>query len=421
VGTVTGVRTAQQPQAPNREELEKLRRGEIEWTPRTFKFSVEVAFLGIDGMEVEVATGRGGGDCGYDFVSGKRYLVYAYRIQDNHLATNICSPTKPYELANEDIKFLGALPSLAPGVTIQGEIKRQLHSVKSGDAKTVGPVADASLVVEGVEERREIRADAQGRYRASGLRPGKYKVTLSLPEELIVHRPEQEVTIADRGCATVDYYVADNGRISGRVLDAEGQPAGKVDMWLVDAEAYDPVRYYGMSARTDHDGRYSFTAVPPGRYLIAVNLTRFPQPNDPTNAYPRTYYPGVAQASQASIITLAAGEKLTERDLRLPQRRPASVIQGIVMWADGSPVANAGISFRDVTYHDSRSNYGVEADAMGQFTINAYEGQTIVIEARSNRPYVSNGRNEPMERAQPVRISLANASEAVKIVITKLR
>jgi hypothetical protein len=161
--------------------------------------------------------------------------------------------------------------------------------------------------------------------------------------------------------------------------------------------------------------------VPPGRYLIAVNLTRFPQPNDPTNAYPRTYYPGVAQASQASIITLAAGEKLTERDLRLPQRRPASVIQGIVMWADGSPVANAGISFRDVTYHDSRSNYGVEADAMGQFTINAYEGQTIVIEARSNRPYVSNGRNEPMERAQPVRISLANASEAVKIVITKLR
>jgi hypothetical protein len=421
VGTVTGVRTAQQPQAPNREELEKLRRGEIELTPRTFKFSVEVAFLGVHGMEVEVATGRGGGDCGYDFVSGKRYLVYAYRIQDNRLGTNICSPTKPYELANEDIKFLGALSSLAPGVTIQGEIKRQLHNVKSGDAKTVGSVADASLVVEGVEERREIRADAQGRYRASGLRPGKYKVTLSLPEELIVHRPEQEVTIADRGCATVDYYVADNGRISGRVLDAEGQPAEKVDMRLVDAEAYDPVRYYSMSERTDQDGRYSFTAVPPGRYLIALNLNRYPQPNDPTDAYPRTYYPGVAQASQASIITLAAGEKLTGRDLLLPQRRPASVIKGIVMWADGSPVANAGISFRDVTYHDSRSNYGIEADAMGQFTINAYEGQTMVIEARSNRPYVPNPSRDPMERAEPVRITLANPSEAVKIVITKLR
>lgn len=423
VGTVTGLRTVQRPHPRNQEELEKLRRAETEWwTPRTFTFSVDLAFLGVDGTEVEVSTGSGGGDCGYDFVSGKRYLVYAYRsTQGNRLVTSICSRTKPYEAADEDIKFLGKLPSISLGVTIYGEIKRQLHSVKTGDAKTVGPVADASLLVEGADERREISADEQGRYSVTGLRPGKYKVTLSLPEELTVNRPEQEVTVADRGCAAVDYYVTDNGRISGRVLDVEGLPAEKVDIWLVDAEAYDPVRYYGMSARTDQDGRYSFTAVPPGRYLMALNLNRYPQPNDPTNAYPRTYYPGVAQASQASIITLAAGEKLTQRNLQLPQRRPASVIKGIVMWADGSPVANAGISFRDVTYHDSLSNYGIEADAMGQFTINAYEGQTIVIEARSDRPYIINPRRGPMERAQPVRITLVNASEVVKIVITKLR
>ncbi len=423
VGTVTGVRTAQQPQARNREELDKLRRAEIDWTPRTFKFSVELAFLGVDGTEVEVATGRGGGDCGFDFVPGKRYLVYAYRsTQGNRLATGICSRTKPYETADDDIKFLGTLPSLSGGVTIYGEIKRQLHSVKSGNAKAVGPVADASLVVEGVDERREIRADAQGRYRVSGLRPGKYKVTLLLPEELIVHRPQQEVTITDRGCAAVDYFVADNGRITGRIFDAEGQPVPNVLVALVDADEHDLERDYAKLERADQNGRYSFTAVPPGRYLLALNVTRYPQPDDPTNAYPRTYYPGVAQASQASIISLDAGEKLTERDLRLPQRRAASVIKGIVTWADGTPVANAGISFRDVTYYDSGSNNGAQADERGRFTINAYEGQTFVIEARSNRPYVGNPRTfEPMERAEAVRITLAKPSELVKIVITKLR
>lgn len=423
VGTATGVKTEPRPQ--NREEVEKLRRfidAGGEWTPRMFKFSVELSFLGIEGTEVEVGTGSGGGDCGYDFVPGRRYLVYAYRTKSNRLATSICSATKPYELADPDLKFLGTLSSLPSGVTIRGEIKRQLHNVKRGDAKTVGAVADASLVIEGEAERREIRVDAQGRYRLSGLRPGKYKVTLSLPEELMVHRPQQEVTISDRGCATVDYYVRDNGRISGRVLDADQQPVEKVLMALIDSDGQDIERDYSLLVRTDKEGRYTFDAVPPGRYLVALNLTRFPEPNDPTSGYPRTYYPGVAQTAQASIITLAAGEKLADQDLRLPPRHAASVIKGIVTWADATPVVKAAISFRNVTYNDSNLNFGIQADELGRFEINSYQGQTLVIEARSGRPSDGGPRDQPMERAgPPVRITLSKQSETVKIVITKLR
>ena len=424
VGTVTNVKDATPPQPRNQEELAALRKNETYWTPRTFTFSVEQGFLNIDGTQVEVSTGRGGGDCGYDFKPGKRYLVYAYRsTQGNRLVASICSRTKLYETADEDIKFLGTLSSLSAGVTIYGEIKRQLHSIKRGDSRTADPFPDALLVVEGVDSRREVRADNQGRYRISGLQPGKYKVTLSLPEEVMVHRPEQEVTIADRGCASVNYFVTDNGRISGMVLDAEGQPVPKVLVSLIEADGQDIDRDHSKIERVDENGRYSFTAVPPGRYLLAMNVTRFQEPKDPTNAYPRTYYPGVAQASQATIISLGPGEKLTERDLRLPQRRSASVIKGVVMWADGTPVANAGISFKDVTYQDSYSNYGAQADELGRFTIDSYEGQTLVIEARSNRPYVGAGnpRNDPMERAEAVKITLANPSEVVKIVITKLR
>jgi Carboxypeptidase regulatory-like domain len=423
VGTVTRVRTAPQPQPRNQQELDKLRGEEIDWTPRTFAFSVDVAFLGLDGTEVEVATGRNGADCGYDFVIGKRYLVYAYRsTQGNRLATGICSRTKPYEKADEDIKFLGTLPSLSAGVTIYGEVKRLLTTNRNGNKITFGPLADASLVVEGVDERREIRTDAEGRYRVSGLRSGKYKVTLSIPEELTVHRPEQEVTITDRGCALVDYHVADNGRITGRISDAEGQPVPNVLVTLVDADEHDPERYFTGLERSDQEGRYSFSAVAPGRYLVAVNVNRYPQLDDPTNAYPRTYYPGVAQASEASIINLGAGEKLGERDLRLQQRRAASVIRGVVTWADGTPVAKAIILFGDVTYYHANPSNSVHADERGRFTIKAYEGQRLVMEARSNRPYVGNPRAfEPMERAEAVKVTLAKPTEVVKIVITKLR
>jgi hypothetical protein len=64
----------------------------------------------------------------------------------------------------------------------------------------------------------------------------------------------------------------------------------------------------------------------------------------------------------------------------------------------------------------------MQADEQGYFTIKGYVGQTFVIEARSDRPYVGDQRRfEPMERVEPVRITLAGPSEVVRIVITKLR
>ena len=415
VGTVIAVKTAERNPA--------AKPSEVDWTPRTFKFSVEQAYLGVEGAEVEVATGMGGGDCGYDFKLGERYLVYAYRSgENNRLATGICTRTKPYAMANEDLAFLGTLSSVAPGVTIYGEIKRQRERVAKGDTVPVGPLEDASLVVEGEGERKEIRADAQGRYRVSGLRPGKLKVTLQLPDELTVYKKEEEVTVADRGCAVVNYYVVDNGRISGRVFDSEGQAAARVLLALVEADDLEPDSHYSKLERTDDEGRYSFAAVPPGRYLLAVNLTRFPQPNDPTNAYPRTFYPGSTDRSQAEVISLGAGEILRERDMRLPVHHSPSVIDVKVLWTDGTPVANAGISFKDVTYHDPGISNGGQADAQGHFTLKAYVGQAFVIEARSNRPYVGDSRRfEPMERAEPLRIVVAKPSERVRIIITKLR
>jgi hypothetical protein len=416
VGTVTGVKVSTR----SRDDARK----EIDWTPKTVKFSVEQSFLGVEGAEVDVATGMGGGDCGYGFVTGQRYLVYAYRsTHDDRLMTSICTNTKPYEKANQDLQFLGKLRSLAQGVTIFGEVTRQLQSVKLGDSKTIGPIADIALQVEGEGERREIRTDEQGRYRLSGLAPGKYEVTILLPDELTTYQPKHEVTIADRGCASVAYYVADNGRIGGRVFDAEGQPAGKVLVTLIEADGQDIGRDYSRMERADDEGRYSITAVPPGRYLLAVNLMRYPEPNDPTNAYPRTYYPGVAEPVQATAFSLGAGEKQTDRDLRLLPRRIARAVNVRVLWADGKPVAKAGISFREVTYYDSGGgNNGASADAEGRFTISAYEGQTFVIEARSDRPYEGDPRRfEPMERTAPVRITVGSQSEEVKIVITKLR
>src|SRR5262245_35906275 len=41
------------------------------------RFSVIQAFRGASGTSAETVTGNGGGDCGYPFKVGERYLVYA--------------------------------------------------------------------------------------------------------------------------------------------------------------------------------------------------------------------------------------------------------------------------------------------------------------------------------------------------------
>lgn len=71
------------------------------------RFKIEESWKGMSSKEATVFTGQGGGDCGYKFEVGQRYLVYAYRYNDTDLGTNICQRTASLIQAAEDLKVLG--------------------------------------------------------------------------------------------------------------------------------------------------------------------------------------------------------------------------------------------------------------------------------------------------------------------------
>ena len=71
------------------------------------RLRVERTWKGVRAGEVSIATGRGGGDCGYGFEAGERYLVYAYGSAGGQLGTNICQRTRRLADAKEDLKVLG--------------------------------------------------------------------------------------------------------------------------------------------------------------------------------------------------------------------------------------------------------------------------------------------------------------------------
>src|SRR4030095_15142948 len=102
---------------------------------------------------------------------------------------------------------------------------------------------------------------------------------------------------------------------------------------------------------------------------IAVNFNRFPDPTDSTNAYPPSFYPGVLDQAQAEVITVALGEKISDRLIRVPSKRPWSVVNGQVVWQDGSPVSAAQLLVTDITYGIKPMSHAVQADEQGQFSI----------------------------------------------------
>ena len=427
VGTPIALRTVERSLTGNREEIEFA-------LPRIFTFSVEQTFLGGQTVEIEVSTGMGSSDCGYDFKIGTRYLIYASDYSKrNRLMTSTCSRTRPFTDASEDLEFFRSFGSRGAGVTIQGEVKRARQNVATGNPSEARPLAKIGLTVEREGELREVFTGDDGRFSLTGLSPGKFKVTLRLPDELYTYKAEQELTVADHGCATVNYHVVDNGRLSGRVLDPEGQPAAKVALQLMEADHTDPLKDQAKYAQTDAEGRYIFDALPPGRYVLAANLKHLQGPNDPTNVYPRTFYPGVLDISKTEFIDVGIGEAVRDRNWQLPVRRVPSTLTGKVVWNDGTPAARAFIVFREVTDDPSTTNEmelfarllvrasgGIEADDSGYFTIKGYVGQKyVMVAAVMRQPAPGDPRRSEPEKPELVRVVLAGPSESVNIVITK--
>lgn len=77
---------------------------------RAVYFQVARAYRGLTSKVVVVLTGMGTGDCGFDFETGKHYLVYADKIDADNLFTSICTGTSLMDHAGPAVRFLRGEP-----------------------------------------------------------------------------------------------------------------------------------------------------------------------------------------------------------------------------------------------------------------------------------------------------------------------
>src|SRR5260370_30567414 len=54
----------------------------------------------------------GGGECGFDFETSKKYLVFAYQDDSGELSTGICSSTALLEESQSNLAYLRGEPEI---------------------------------------------------------------------------------------------------------------------------------------------------------------------------------------------------------------------------------------------------------------------------------------------------------------------
>jgi hypothetical protein len=344
---------------------------------RRVRFRVLQAWRGSVSNIVEVTTGAGGGDCGYSFQQGVRYLVFASG-RNGTLYTGICSRTQRLDDASEALAYLNsALQPKATGRIFGSVVYERDPDLEESRSR---PITGYPVELSNGRQTWKTITAADGTFDFN-VPAGDYAVKLTTPSTEYAYAPS-DVTLADaRGCAAADFVVVPDGRLTVRVLDPAGMPRRQLSIELIDVDRTTGGAYV-PDASTNGDGVVHFEQLRPKRYALAINATRLPSAKQP---FATNYFPGVAILTDAKVIDLAPGERLDLGEWIIPDALGQRRITGVVVWPIGQPASAVDVSLRGVrntlsAFRSVEGGYG-RTDEQGHFTLVAYEGQAYEVRA----------------------------------------
>lgn len=379
--------------------------------------SVIEAFSGLSAEKaVQINTGGGGGDCGYDFQEGRQYLIYAYKNpQTGALSTGICTRTQLLEKATADLEYLRSLPTAKPGSTIYGKVVQRYVRKEDEPYREPKPLENIRLTLEktGGGKTIEIRTDVEGAYRLENLTSGEYKIRIDTPAGLWGGSGESKVMVFDKGCAASYFVLETNTQLSGRILDKNSQPV-EMSVQLVPVDQVNNRAQKNLQmSYTDKNGFFSFRSIPSGTYYLGVRLFRIAEPNFP---YPRTFYPGTTNSEKAKAITINEGQVIENFDFKLPSKLSVRRVEGVVVYPDGSPAPNAMIGVQETEYAEGSMGYILATSKVdGTFSLTLMDGLRYLL-----KPVVSATDTPSRQRhAEPIEIPAKGGVTNLKFVITE--
>ncbi len=338
---------------------------------------IEKLFKGSQDLP-EITLHQPAHNCAPKFKAGERYLFYANFNKDSKTwEVYGCGRNSSLDSAYDDLLYLNALPESAKRTRISGAIKHYEETPEKGFS-LVKMLPGIKVKIRGEKKTIEVFTDSHGIYEVYDLPVDKYtiepeipfglKIRFPMPFGLVSYSKDQSFTVEAQtnSCAGADFVLSSNSVITGKVFDAFGEPIDRVCLDLIPADK-SPDRYFRIFDCTEEGGKFKLEEMPPGKYLIVVNARGIISGDEP---FKPVYYPGVFEKEKATVITITEGSRPKNLDIRIPTQQPTTIIQGVLLYSDGQPVAKEFVDFKTESNEVGVTrNASTVTDEQGRFSM----------------------------------------------------
>jgi hypothetical protein len=337
---------------------------------------VEEAFHGLpaDIGEITVNT-LAGTSCYARLEKGQRYVIFSSSPPGKVITRDPCS----FSFAVQDNEALVAALRQAErggGQRLVGRVRERRNRY---DFEGVGVPGVHVTAVSGAN-RLETSSGSAGEFQFLKVAPGTYQLSVSSPD--FVEDTEwrsEDPPVSTSTCGYQTLFVSPNGTIQGVVRNSDGSPAIGVPVQAFPKdEDREPDNLPLKERKSDENGEYVLSGLPPGRFVIGVNGEKY----DDRQSWAPTFYPDTRDRNKADFLTPGRGQKLTGIDLKLPVPRISATLRVESYFEDGSPAIGAVAHGEDLLGVGRVSSMESEGKS-NVLTIPVYVGERYIIKGRN--------------------------------------
>ena len=355
---------------------------------RTYKGNVK------PGTTIEIENGNGV-FCVWTFNEksvGDEMLLYSPKGNDRRYLST-CSRSAHIEYAGIDLLYLDRLSEVKGKTRVSGRI-----SYEYAPTSLIGKkVLSKKVRIVGRGRKFTLTADSNGVYETYGLPPGRYYIAPEIEPGWKIYRsslqfapdapyffeyPYSPEDVTDNryfflvkagGHTQIDFKYSIDNSIRGKILGPNGMPFSNLCINAVETNRTD-LKSYGPYACTDQKGDFKIERLYDSRYILVINGDYDIEARRPV---PTTFYPGVRDRSEATVLENGPGRKIVLKPFRLPEVLPTILLHSKVTFSDGNAFEDVNIQFiADKADTGLESRPYVRSDKTGKFDLRIFKGQT---------------------------------------------
>jgi hypothetical protein len=352
---------------------------------RSSTMVVEKVFKGTLKVNDQIVFGQGGGaDCIWTFKEewvGDQFLFYLRPPRKDSDKSFFplsepdwwfavtCGRSTGLEYATEDLLYLQNMSKLRGKTRISG-------SIRGGWRNPDIDVENKLIKIIGPKKTYQVKTGAHGVFEIYDLPPDKYLIEPEIPsgykidrfmmhyspsvartddDETELKSPKQvPVVLEPKKHAGVNIDFEIDNAVRGKVIDPNGKPMYGVCVYLWQT---DQKEGFGPFGCTDEKGKFEITEASSGQYVVVANNDGKLSAHEP---FKTLYYPGVLERERAATITIGPGQVVNDIDIVVPKLEETIVVEGILKYSDGKPVAEEWVKFQ------AEKTDGIDGDASGK-------------------------------------------------------